>query len=82
MTGSQRTVGRVAIKDGQMIYLGVGHVADVTPTAYADLPDGDWGDGEQQPQVALVEQSDGDRARMLFPAPVVESVFDLLYLTR
>lgn len=82
LTGSQRTIGRVAIQDGQMIYVGVGYVADATPTPYADLPDGDWGDGEQQPQVAVVEQSDGDRARLMFPAPTVESLFDLLYLTR
>lgn len=82
LTGSQRTKGRVSLMDGQMIYLGVGYVAEAAPMDYDALPPGDFGDGEIQPQVAVVEQPDPDRARLMFPAPITESTFDLLYLTR
>ena len=82
LTGSQLTRGRVDLRDGQMVYLGVGYVADVDPMDYTDLPEGDFDSGERQPEVALVEQSDGDRARLLFPLPTRESVFDILHLTR
>ena len=82
LTGSQRMTGRIALRDGRMIYLGTGFVADATPTAYADLAPDFAGDGTIAPQVALVEQPSPDRARLLLPAPVVESAFDVLYLTR
>lgn len=82
LTGSQRTIGRVTMQDRQMIYLGVGYVADAEPMGYADLPPTDFGDGLYQPQVGLVEQTGPDTARILFPAPVTESDFDVLYLTR
>ena len=82
LSGSQRTRGRVSLIDGQMVYLGVGVVADAAPQEYAALPAEFAGDGEVQPQVALVEQSGPDSARLLFPAPVTESRFDILYLTR
>lgn len=83
LSGSQRTSGTVFADDaGRLIYLGVGYVADAEPVAYADLPDGLAGDGIIQPQVGLVEQVSPTKARILFPAPVVESQFDILYLTR
>jgi hypothetical protein len=82
LTGSQRTVGRVTMQDRTMIYLGFGYVADEAPMDYADLPPEDFGDGLYQPQVGIVEQTGPNTARILFPAPVVESDFDLLYLTR
>lgn len=82
LTGSQRTIGRVTMQDRTMIYLGVGYVADEVPMAYADLPPEDFGDGTYQPQVGIVEQMGPTTARILFPAPVNESDFDLLYLTR
>jgi hypothetical protein len=50
--------------------------------AYGDLPPEDFGTGEIQPQVAIVEQTSPTTARMLFPAPINESLFDVLYLTR
>lgn len=81
-SGSQRTSGRVILKDRTMIYLGVGYVADVDPMKYADLPPADFGDGTYQPQVGVVEQVGPNKARILFPAPVNESDFDVLYLTR
>jgi hypothetical protein len=82
LTGSQRTSGRVTLQDRTMIYLGVGYVADADPVAYADLPTEDFGTGKIQPQIAIVEQTSPTTARMLFPAPVNESLFDVLYLTR
>lgn len=81
-TGSQRTVGRVVLQDRVMIYLGVGYAAEAEPMAYADLPAADFGDGTYQPQVGLVEQTGPNTARIMFPAPVTESLFDVLYLTR
>lgn len=80
--GSQRTVGRVILQDRTMIYLGVGFVADAVPMAYTDLPATDFGNGTYQPQVGVVEQTGPDTARITFPAPVNESLLDVLYLTR
>lgn len=82
LTGSQRTIGRITMQDGAMVYLGVGYVADVAIMTYADLPPEEFGNGEYQPQVGLVEQTGPNTARILFPAPVTESGFDILYLTR
>ena len=82
LTGSQRTIGRVTMQDRTMIYLGVGYVADEEPMGYADLPLEDFGNGLYQPQVGVVEQTGPNTARILFPAPVNESDFDVLYLTR
>jgi hypothetical protein len=82
LTGSQRTSGRVTLQDRTMIYLGVGYVTNGEQVAYTDLPPEDLGTGAVQPQVAIVEQTSPTTARMLFPAPVNESLFDVLYLTR
>jgi len=82
LTGSQRTSGRVTLQHRTMIYLGVGYVADGEQVAYADLPPENFGTGTVQPQVAVVEQTSPTTARLLFPAPVNESLFDVLYLTR
>ncbi len=81
-SGSQLTKGRIALRDGQMIYLGVGYVAETEPPAYAALTPAVTGNGAFQPEVGLVEQPDPDRVRILFPAPILESDFDILYLTR
>lgn len=82
LTGSQRTIGQVTLQNRTMVYLGVGFVEDAEPVAYADLPTEDTGDGTIQPQVAVIEQVSPTSARMMFPAPVNESLFDVLYLTR
>ena len=82
LSGSQRTSGRIGMRDGRAIYLGVGYVAGATAVPYADLPADFGGDGTLQPQVAVFERISASRARLLFPAPVVESNFDILELTR
>ena len=82
LTGSQRTVGRIEMRDGRAIYLGVGHVADATPPSYDTLDPAFAGDGTIQPQVALFERVSPTRARLIFPSPVVESDLDILELTR
>lgn len=82
LSGSQRTIGRVTMQDGAMIFLGVGYVAIDEPMQYGDLPAEDFGNGTHQPQIGIVEQSGPNTARILFPAPVNESEFDVLYLTR
>ncbi len=82
LSGSQRTSGTIQIIDGQMIYLGVGTVNDAPQRAYADLHPAFIGNGDVQPQVGIVEQSGPNSARILFPAPIVESDFDVLWLTR
>ena len=82
LTGSQRTTGRISARDGTMVYLGNGFVEGTDPIAYDDLDPDFPGDGSLQPQVGLVEQPGPDRIRILFPAPVVESDLDILYLTR
>lgn len=82
LSGSQRTRGVVKLHDGRAIYVGVGYVAGDTPPAYADLaPDFD-GDGKIQPDIAVFERISNQRARLMFPAPIVESDFDILELTR
>lgn len=81
-TGSQRTQGRVTMQGRTMVYLGVGYIADEEPMDYAALPAESFGDGSYQPQVGIVEQTGPTAARIMFPAPVTESDFDVLYLTR
>ncbi len=82
--GSQLTRGNMEEIDGRMVYLGVGYVAGDTPPTYADLPEVDDPDAVPQflPQVAVVEQTGPDTARMLFPYPLVESTFDVIAMTR
>lgn len=82
LTGSQRTSGTIRLLDGQMIYLGVGTVGDAPQRAYADLHPAFLGTAEVTPQVAVVEQAGPDHVRLMFPSPVNESLFDVLYLTR
>ncbi|WP_138924276.1 DUF4893 domain-containing protein [Sulfitobacter sp. BSw21498] len=82
LSGSQRTMGFITLRDGQAIYAGVGYVAGETPPAYNALPPEFAGDGTVQPDVAVFERVNNQRARLMFPAPVVESDFDILELTR
>jgi len=82
LTGSQRTLGRIEMRDGRAVYLGVGYVADEAPQAYGDLASDFEGDGRIAPDVAVFERISDTRARLMFPAPVVESDFDILELTR
>ena len=82
LSGSQRTKGFLGLRDGRAVYVGVGYVADATPPVYADLAPDFTGDGTVQPDVAVFERVSNRRARLMFPAPVVESDFDILELTR
>lgn len=82
LSGSQRTEGVIQIRDGRAVYVGVGFVADETPPAYDDLAADFTGDGTIQPDIAVFERVSNSRARLMFPAPVVESDFDILELTR
>lgn len=82
LTGSQRTSGRIEMRDGRAIYLGVGYVSSETPQNYADLSPDFEGNGSIAPDVAVFERISETRARLMFPSPVVESDFDILELTR
>jgi hypothetical protein len=82
LTGSQRTRGRIEMRDGRAVYLGVGYVADEAPQAYGDLAPDFEGTGTLTPDVAIFERISETRARLMFPAPVNESDFDILELTR
>ncbi|WP_299412188.1 DUF4893 domain-containing protein [uncultured Sulfitobacter sp.] len=82
LSGSQRTSGRIEMRDGRAVYLGVGYVASETPRAYSDLAADFEGTGTITPDVAVFERVSDTRARLMFPAPVNESDFDILELTR
>ncbi|MEX3314592.1 DUF4893 domain-containing protein [Sulfitobacter sp. PS-8MA] len=82
LTGSQRTKGEITLREGRAIYTGVGHVRGETPPDYADLPEDFTSDGKVQSDVAVFQRVSPNRARLLFPAPAVESDFDILELTR
>jgi hypothetical protein len=84
-TGSQRLEGRILRDDDQWLYLGVGFVDGGPATDYAGLPAKDQTPvepGQTVAQVGLFEQMSPTRARLLLPSPILESGFDILYLTR
>ena len=84
LSGSQRTRGTIWVDGGRAIYAGTGYVNDNVPTPYAELPLAVLsGSGPQEtPDVAVFEQVDARRARLVFPAPHLESRLDILELTR
>ena len=84
LTGSQLTRGTIAFHEGRAVYRGVGYVAGGPAADYADLPEGTAPvePGQTVADIAVFEQTGPDRARLLFPFPVLESRFDILYLTR
>ncbi|WP_179380165.1 DUF4893 domain-containing protein [Jannaschia marina] len=86
LTGSQRTTGTLAVRaDGRIQYTGVGHVGTEPAVPYEDLPPKDQTPLEPNQttaDVGLFEMMSPDRARLLQPAPILESRFDILYLTR
>ena len=82
LSGSQRTSGRIEMREGRAVYLGVGYVASEEPQNYADLDPAFEGSGTITPDVAVFERISDRRARLIFPAPVNESDFDILELTR
>lgn len=82
LTGSQRTSGRIEMREGRAVYLGVGFVASESPQDYGDLTPDFEGTGTVTPDVAIFERISETRARLMFPAPVNESDFDILELRR
>lgn len=82
LSGSQRTSGRIEMREGRAVYLGVGYVSSEAPQNYADLDAAFEGSGKITPDVAVFERVSAKRARLMFPAPVNESDFDILELTR
>ncbi len=82
LSGSQRTSGRIEMREGRAIYLGVGYVSSEKPQNYGDLDPAFEGSGTVTPDVGVFERISDRRARLMFPAPVNESDFDILELTR
>lgn len=82
LSGSQRTSGRIEMREGRAVYLGVGYVSSEEPQNYGDLDPAFEGSGTVTPDVAVFERVSDRRARLMFPAPVNESDFDILELTR
>ena len=86
LTGSQRTMGEMVYLEGMEIrYLGVGHVGTEPATDYTGLPPEDQTPVEPNQthaEAGIFEQMSPDRARLLLPAPILESAFDILYFTR
>ena len=82
LTGSQRTKGHIRLIDGRAIYLGVGYVSEAQAPEYDNLPADFISNERIQSDVAIFERVSATRARLMFPAPAVESDFDILELTR
>ena len=90
LTGSQRLVGQIALQatlangPSPAIYTGVGYVDGGPARSYGAFPAQQTPiePGQTVPQVGLLEMPDANRARILMPAPLLESRFDILSLTR
>lgn len=75
LTGSQRTTGRFFTdSDTRLVYLGSGHYSYEQPLAYPQ--------NNERDEVAYAYLLDDGRLRMEFPAPHLESKFDILELKR
>lgn len=81
-SGSQRTRGRIELHDGRAVYLGVGFVATQIPQSYGKLAPDFEGTGTLYPDVGVFQRVSNSRARLMIPAPVNESDFDILELRR
>lgn len=83
LTGSQRTRGRIHRDGDRLVYLGVGFIAGDAPPPYADLPAFDpQASPQRTPQIAVVQMTGKTGGRVMFPAPHLESRFDILTLSR
>jgi hypothetical protein len=85
LTGSQRLIGTIQEYPSEALYLGVGFVGDRPAVPYEDLPPDDQTPvepGQTHAQVGLFQQAGPGQARLLLPQPLLESEFDLLWLTR
>lgn len=86
LTGSQLLRGQIRLDEtyGMPVFAGVGYVSDQTPPRYEDLPEAIPVEQEGQiwSSVGLVTMTEPDRGRIVMPYPAVESVVDVLVLTR
>lgn len=85
LTGSQRVDGQIYDGGSEALFLGVGHVNERPDVTYDQFPPNDQtpiGINQSTPDVGLFEQMSPNRARVMFPDPILESDFDILYLTR
>lgn len=83
LTGSQRTKGQIHRDGDRLVYLGTGFIAGDTPPPYAALPPfSDASDPQRVPELGVVEMIGENRGRVMFPAPYLESRFNILALSR
>lgn len=84
LTGSQRLQGVIAVQDGVNIFTGVGYTGDAPAMTYDAFPESQQPVDPNQtvPVVGIVEQTGPDNARLMMPYPLLESTFDVLWLTR
>lgn len=84
LSGSQRVAGSIHRAGDGLVLLGVGYIAGDTPPAYADLPAEI--DTSATPQITaapgVIEMTGPAAGRILFPYPMLESVMDVLVLSR
>lgn len=85
LTGSQRSVGLIRDFDGAYVYTGVGYVDGEPALRYDDMPldvQNPVEPGQTHAVVGVFEIMGSNRARLMQPWPILESQFDILYLTR
>lgn len=84
LTGSQRTQGIIRREADYWVYLGVGYVGDQPAMNYSKFPAAqEWVDpGQTVPAIGQFIQNGPNKARIEFPLPLLESRYDILYLTR
>ena len=83
-SGSQRTAGTLAWREGRIVYQGSSFFAGERPTPYAALPEVSDPTVSPQhlPEVGVLEQVSPDRMRLMLPMPLVESEFNILEFRR
>ncbi|SHI80026.1 DUF4893 domain-containing protein [Wenxinia saemankumensis] len=85
LTGSQRMGGTIHAGEVPALYTGTAWVDGGPATDYAGLPPEDQTPvepGQTVAQVGWFEQAGPGQARLLLPDPILESRFDILWLTR
>lgn len=83
VTGSQRTKGQIHQDGNRLVYLGTGFIAGDVPPPYADLPPfSSSSDLQRVPEVGVVEMTDQEKGRVMFPDPYLDSRFNILALSR
>ena len=84
LTGSQRTRGIIRREGDYWVYLGVGYVGDKPAMNYSKFPQAQEpvDPGQTVPAIGEFIQNGPNKARIEFPLPLLESRYDILYLTR